>query len=227
MQYRNIFIYFFGCFFSGCVVASSLTIDEPLELLKINGQEHVANFFASKTSIDLVKGRHVVLMRYKDIFDDSDEDDHTTVKSEPFIVIFDITDDNQQLVAVSPEINNLKAARGFAEEPSMSLIEQATDSVVSTEVMSLVEFEQKQFQAAITLPPVKQKPSTPVVVDQKVKLSQTVQNPKKNFQAIKDNASLNDASQNTRALEMLMYWWQEASQEDKKIFLEKVDMVKE
>lgn len=103
--------------------AVTLVVPERFIVLSVNDEEQPSNFFAQQTQLTLEKGEYILLLKYQDLFDG--DDDHTTVKSKPFVVTFTITDQlpKQTVLTVESQlIDDVKQAKVFARKPTVSIV---------------------------------------------------------------------------------------------------------
>lgn len=190
----------FLSFFSFSSFSSTLTIPENFQLLKVNGKEYSSSLFAKEVQLELTSGKHVLLLRYKEMFEDDDNDDHTTIKSPPFLLMFDIY--NEPLQIKSVHFIDDSTARAYAKKPTV-VLENTKKVKVASKSLLLSEFEQNQYRAALTK-----------VQNEQVELMSTSTLESK--QSIQQPANL---KQNSRASEMLNYWWQQATAHEQQQFI--------
>jgi len=199
----------FLSFFSFFSYSATLTIPENLQLLKVNGQEYSTSLFERKVQLDLAAGEHVLLLRYKEMYEDDDNDDHTTIKSSPFLLMFDIANEPLRITPISfPEES---AARAFAKKPTVTLENMLAVKVASKSLL-LSDFEQHQYKAALAL---------------KQNILAATQSEKSAHLTPKHSAQKADVIKNSRAIEMLNYWWQQASEHEQQQFIEQHRLKKE
>ncbi len=204
--------------------ANTLVVPALFEVLKVDGKKFDSGFFRTEQSIKLVNGQHVILLRYEELFEDMENDDHTIVKSEPFVVMFNINQVPLKLVA-KPNIDEADALK-FIEKPKVSLVDKNNTPVNST-TMLLSEFEQDQFQQVLAEKVVK----ASAMNDNKASVKTNHSKPTiaANVNTMSDSKSSTNKEakvqpvssnvQDSRALDMLNYWWQQASAEQKQMFI--------
>lgn len=198
----------FLSFFSFSSFSSTLTIPENFQLLKVNGQEYTSSLFAKEFQLELASGKHVLLLRYKEMFEDDDNDDHTTIKSPPFLLMFDIYKEPLQIKSV--RFIDDSAARAYAKKPTV-VLENTLKVKVASKSMLLSEFEQNQYRAALTKVQTKQ-----------VELISTSTPESKQSSPPPMNLE-----QSSRASEMLNYWWQQATVHEQQQFIKQQVFKKE
>lgn len=188
-------------FFTSLAHSATLTIPETFKLLKINNQNYQSSFFETETQVDLSFGRQVLLLRYQDIFDDYDNDDHTKVSSEPFVVIFDMPP--YDITVRAPVLADEKEAKQFAQNPEFDFIRASHNgelakqsNLAKAEVLWLTDFENKQYQAI------------------QLAHSNTATQPLSAKQTLET-----EKLEGVNALANLKFWWQQASKSQQQAFL--------
>ena len=56
--------------------AVQLVVPDIYQLIKVNGQAVSSDFFSSDTVVDLKVGRNILVLKYSELFEDDDNDDH-------------------------------------------------------------------------------------------------------------------------------------------------------
>jgi uncharacterized protein YccT (UPF0319 family) len=212
-----IFASFFTSFSSH---AAKLTIPDVFKVTKINGAEQSTSFFASENTFDVKEGKNIVVVQYSELFEDADNDDHVTIKSEPQMLLF-TAEKNTHYILNNPKLEEDSQARLFAKKPVFSL---STTDNVSIEVFSQSTAE---FEASRVF---EQLEKNQLVLAQ----SQLAENSKtsvdSNLSRVNEN-SINESNAVNRvkvqssveALNMLEYWWQKADIEQRKAFMKAIN----
>lgn len=223
MYVKSLFVFLLFSDFSS---ANILTVPEWFEVLKVDGKTYSSDFFSTTQLIEMNDGKHVLLLKYKELFDDPENDDHTTIKSEPFLVMFSMQ--GQPLKVASKVNKDESEARVFAESPLVKLIDQNGKERQST-TMLLADFEQKQFQSAL----LNQAIDTPSLAkseitnknDSQQVVSKTSTKPidtaKK--QPVKSESKLQEPV-SSPAYDMLIYWWKQADEQQKNAFMKQLNL---
>ena len=170
--------------------ANQITFPEVYDVLKVDGQERISNFFERKTEIPLTTGRHVILYRYNELFED-DDDGHTKIKSEPYVLV--LQKGQESVVVNNPDNLDEAQARKYAELPKLSINSESGAEVVF-KTFALSEFEQQQYRSVLD--------------------SQT----EKVLQTSEKKQTVSGAN----ALNMLNYWWQQATEQERTEFLKQI-----
>jgi len=181
----------FGCH-------ASIVFPEAYEVLKVNGKTYENSFFSSASEIKVNAEKQVILYRYNELFEDVDNDDHTKIKSAPFVLIIDGT--SEQITIKSPELNDIKQAREYALNPTLVIVD-TKEQLVSHTISSLAEFEQTQYDKALHAHRLHNTNNNLPEKSTRINVTSKVEEPQ------------------SRALSMLNYWWQQASEQEKRIFI--------
>ncbi|WP_085297163.1 DUF2057 family protein [Cognaticolwellia mytili] len=137
---------FLICLMSFNVSANVIIFPENITVLSVNGIEQSSHFFARETQIEFSTGNQVVVLKYQDLFEG--DDDHTKVKSKPFVVLFtlnELLNAKNKIMAVTPRIEELSQAKAFAKNPKVKLLMESGKEIASVN-QSLIKFNaQGQF----------------------------------------------------------------------------------
>ena len=137
---------FLICLMSFNISANVIIFPENITVLSVNGIEQSNNFFARETQIEFSTGNQVVVLKYQDLFEG--DDDHTNVKSKPFVVLFNLSESlnaKDRITVVTPNIEELSQAKAFAKNPKVKLLMGSGKEIASVN-QSLIKFNaQGQF----------------------------------------------------------------------------------
>lgn len=130
---------------------AKLEVPEIIQILSIDGQEQLGNFFGNKQHTrSILVGERVLSVRYNQLFNVSSED-HDILKSKPMAIRFVAeAGKTYQLTANPPK--RYEAAKEFAKQPDIQLIDKTTGTsqqavaVKSYAEASLVDTIGKAFQ---------------------------------------------------------------------------------
>jgi uncharacterized protein YccT (UPF0319 family) len=185
--------------FVSYVNAATLTVPDAFVVKEIDGKKVSKGFFSKETKIDLIKGEHVLVLFYEDLFEELEFGfgGSTTVKSEPFVIKF-ILDKQQSLQLISPTIKNQKSAQLYAKSPQV-MIKDEKGKLLVLEYADFAEY--KAVKDLKTMVALAQK-STPKIVEPKSVQLTPQQEPVLSPQS----------------LSMLKFWWQKASNKEKEQF---------
>jgi len=186
------------------VNAAELKITDNIVLRDVDDKVIEQGFLSKKQLITLSEGKHSLVLKYKDVFEDIDFAEERLVKSDYFVVKF-VVEGQQSLTLSTTKINDLAAAERFAQKPELILLGEDNQEVVLTlQKLSDYELAKQVTQVVTTL-------SYPAdSVQSNTKASKV----NKNEQTFNDNV-INQVD----AVPMLKYWWKKANQVEKTNFL--------
>lgn len=217
------------CYFlSFSAYSGEVKIADVFYVLKVDGKEFSTNFFASETNLQLSSGKHVILMEYKDIFEGED-DGHTKITSEPFLVILEA--DNRDIIINKPLLEDIPAARKFSQNPKLQITD-LKNKLISHQVHFLDDVKASNEQALLSNVNLSANITDTVKIDESHATTQdTLEKVEKQGNAPitkKHSQSKNSGSdikhlQEPVALDMLNYWWQQASDEQRNAFISKIN----
>ena len=183
--------------------AAKLTITDNLILRDIDDKSVEHGFLSKKQTFELTPGKHTLIIKYKDVFEDLDFAEDRLVTSDYFVVKFTV-ENQQELLLSTSKINDLAAAEHFARKPELSLLDEDKKAVV-LDLEKLKDYElAKQVTKVVT------NLSVPIVTTQNINKASIVANSELAFN--------NKVLDNVDAVPMLKYWWQKANQEEKDRF---------
>lgn len=186
------------------VSAATLTISDNLVIRDIDNKS-VEQGILSKTQVfQLIQGEHILVLKYKDVFEDLEFGEERLVKSDYFVVKFSVKNQQELLLSTS-NIHDLAAAERFIKSPELNLLDEHKQEV-ALELETLNDYElAKQVTKVVT------SLSAPAVISQN---NNKITNTTKNKQTFSTQVM-----NNVDIVPMLKYWWQKASKNDKESFL--------
>ena len=185
-------------------VAETIHFPEEFVPLQVGDRLIEQSFFSRVDDVELAPGTYQVKMKYTDLFEQG-YDDHQVVESEPFWVEVTV-ESGKDYDLVFNRASNAVAAEVFAESPQVSLKAKGSELAMPLSIVSY-RAASVPVQAVATAPVVaSSKPATavPVTLPAKVPGGQA---------GLKNTPS---------AAAMLEFWWQQASPEERRAFLQKV-----
>ncbi|PKG84153.1 DUF2057 domain-containing protein [Colwellia sp. 75C3] len=192
--------------------AAQLTITDNLVIRDIDEKSVEQGFLSKSQVFQLSQGRHVLVLKYKDVFEDVEFGEERLVKSDYFVVKFSI-ENQQKLLLSTSHINDLAAAERFIKSPELNLSDEGKQEVVlNLETLSDYELAKQVTKVVTTL-------SAPAVISQS--------NDKITNETKKDQAFSAQVINNVDTVPMLKYWWQKASENEKESFLNFINKKKE
>ena len=208
--------------FSWNISAATLSVSDNLVLRELDDKRLSDGFFADAFSntaaIELSKGSHTLLIKYKDVYEDIDFAEERLVESEFFIVKFTLNE-QQHLKLRTPDIKGLSAAEKFAQSPEIMLLdENAIALPLTLEKQSDYKLAKQVEKVVTALPIQSQKVNESNQVSLSNKHTGSVEQVNVNSTAEKQSFNEQVLSK-TQSLPMLKYWWQKASDKDKEDFI--------
>jgi uncharacterized protein YccT (UPF0319 family) len=201
--------------------AANLNVTDNLIVTEINNKVVDHGIIGHKSTFSLEPGNYALIIHYKDVFEDLDFAEDRVVKSKEFVVKLSITT-QKQLKLATVSIKNLAQAEAYAKSPELTLtdennkqlalelvnvsdykITQKVDIAVNSYVAKQAINNEKPLQKSVTIIAPK--------IDERAPISQSIIKSPKPKQA--DNTLIQ-----VKSLTMLKFWWQNASDEEKKQF---------
>jgi len=182
-----------------------LTVTDNLIIRDIDDKAVEQGFLSTKQTVELAHGQHTLVIKYKDVFEDLDMGEERLVKSDYFVVKFNVK--NQQTLFLSTiKITDLAQAERFVRTPELTLHDEDKRTLVlDLETLSDYELSKQVTKVVTTL-------SAPVVV---TKSNSQITNMTKDTQDF--NQKVIDE---VDAVPMLKFWWNKASQGEKEDFVD-------
>ncbi len=190
------------------VSAAKLTITDNLVIRDIDDKAVEHGFLSKNQTLELTQGKHVLVIKYKDVFEDLDFGEERLVKSDYFVVKFTVS--NQQSLRLSTSnISNLAAAERFIKSPELNLFDELKQEV-TLELETLKDYDlAKQVTKVVTTL------SAPAIMSQTTNKTSITTKSEQTFSTKVIN--------NLDAVPMLKYWWQKANKDEKEKFLDFIE----
>jgi len=199
--------------------AATLTVSDDLIVTEVDNKVVDHGLLGEKSTFSLSKGSHALIVFYKDVFEDLDFAEERVVKSKDFVIKFTITD-QEELSLATVGIKNLAQAESFAKSPELDIIDERSRPIeIELENVSDYKIGQ-QVDIAVSAYESKQNSNNKGVV-----LAKTAAVSKPATPANK-NQQLSNTLIQVNSLAMLKYWWQNASDEEKKHFKQYITVKK-
>ena len=186
--------------------ANEIYIPSSITVLSVNGKVHSLNFFSTSTTLTVESGKNSIVLQYKELFEDDENDDHATIKSKPFIVIFTIENDDD-LVLTHENIIDEERARLFVKQPTVDIYSSKGDK------LNIYLKDYDLYQAEVMYKHTQHQSSFAKVVNNN---ESSMQN--NHFVQKANVTNGKNAGGNDYALTMLKYWWNQASKDQKEQF---------
>jgi len=193
-----------GSFIAVEANAATLMVTDNLILRDVDDKAVEHGFLSKKRTIDLTQGKHTLVIKYKDVFEDLDMGEDRLVKSDYFVVKL-VVENQQKLFLSTSKISDLASAERFVKSPEVILLdENKQELVLELETLSDYKLGQQVTKVVTTL-------SAPVVISQSNSTTMTTAEDSQAF----NNKVINKVD----TVPMLKYWWQKANKDEKENFL--------
>lgn len=206
--------------------AAKLVVPEEFVVERLNTETFLPSFFTKSTSLNVPSGQNVLVLKYSQMFEDDLEDHHTTVRSDAFMLIFSVGDE-QEILFEFPEQLDIDSAHKFATKPMVTLLNEHGKALALLN-KSLSEFNDQVMKESLTQQKIiNQRALNQVVANahennfQNNQVTQTKANTMQNHQGELHIEPEVQASPD--AIDMLKYWWLKATPKQRKAFQEFVN----
>lgn len=213
-------ILFISSTVSTTIWATTLEVSESLIVSHINNKAVEHGFISNSSVFTLTPGQHALTLHYKDVFEDFTIAEHRVVKSKDFVAIFTVNQQNS-LTLMTPQIKNLAQADRFALSPTLILLDEnsqqlniAYENVADYKIAEQVEQAITTYTEQQAITKNNHQNSMPQTAEQTV-IKQTS---KLTIEEKSQKRPHNNNLIQIDALPMLKYWWQNASDSEKKLF---------
>jgi len=198
---------FFSLMLSTSVIAAStLHVTEKFVVVSVNGQSFSSGLFSKEAKVPLKKGINKIALRYKELFEESLGDDHEVVTSDIFVIQLSIQKEQiYTLQYLRP--HDTSAARRYAREPKISVVDSQGKNISVENIYLASQSEGFVTQATKT-----NRQAQPMINITSPKIA------KKPTKA---------SSEQAMAGQMLIFWWNKATAEQKQSFLNEIKAVQE
>ena len=197
----------FALFYSASSLAETIRFPEEFVPLQVGERLIEQSFFSRVDDVELAPGTYQLKLKYTDLYEQG-YDDHQVVESEPFWVEVTV-ESGKNYDLVFNRASNAVAAEVFAESPQVSLKAKGSELAMPLSTIGYRTAPAPAPAQAVARAPVaasSPQPATaaPVTLPAKVPGGQ---------------AGLKNMP---NAASMLEFWWQQASPEERRAFLQKV-----
>ncbi|GLX76776.1 UPF0319 protein [Thalassotalea insulae] len=198
--------------------AQQLQVPANVEVVKVNGIAQGFNLFEQQHMVPLRQGRNVLTIQYSELFDDVDYDDHTRIKSALMVLVFNIAK-QQALTLLTPYINDQVQAKQFADSPHFAIVDDENNNIA----MEL--FDLDNYLAVTRNQEIAQQQSKNI--EQIASVDSAKATPVTDHQASTHRPITKTELAQQYALDMLHYWWQQATDKQKMQFKSAISTVKD
>ncbi len=120
------------CLLATPLGAAELQVPEPFDVLAANGKE-ISSSLQRKKVLPLQPGRNVIVLEYDQLFDAVYGDSHDRIQSKPFALIFDANTDDR-LTLIDPAFESGTAAAAWAVAPTVTVHNASKQAITVTAV---------------------------------------------------------------------------------------------
>ena len=202
----------------GAWAATSIAIPHPYVVYLLDGKPVQNDLFSSRSALSLTPGPHQLVIRFEGTFKDQSES--RLISGEPVVINLS-TKADQQLVIEFTYPRSYSAAEQYLKQQKLHILDKATGQVVKADYFVMPKKEglhigrnyQEELVAmgkAFAQPAARSKPAQ--VISGTAAVAVTATNTAQ--PATKEQK----LDQNTQALEMLKYWYNQANGETRKAF---------
>ncbi|WP_455217192.1 DUF2057 domain-containing protein [Kaarinaea lacus] len=216
---------------------ATIIIPESFNLLFVDKNERGSLLSGGGAAIKVLPGSHELIIKYQQYWDLQTSDDHERTESKPIKIIFEANAGQTYRVSFKkPE--DVREARSFAKNPGIEIIEAQSSNTVAANItynlysqgviagMIIKDSEPEasepmtnEAMASEQTPPAST--ATPAAVTAPVVVMAAPSSSPSSASSASDNNSSNtNTKEDGRALEMLKYWWETASDNQRKAFQE-------
>ena len=186
------------------IAESQLTISKEFNIISVNGKAQTHNLSSNSSLLKLNSGLNKIAISYESIFK-SKAEHFETIKSNIFVVSFYLPSDGRYRLLHLKQAN-LKAARMFIQDPQINIIDQQGKNIKSKQF----------FPASQSIDLIHQSTKKNIEIQQPIRLvSKKPSNTNQEKNIPKEDAEV-----------MLLFWWQQASTQQRESFLETISQTK-
>lgn len=190
----------------------TLNIPESFNIIFVDKKKYGASLYSGDTKMGFLPGSHQLLIMYKEFWE-TPGDEHDRIESKPISITFNVEAGQQYRITYNGP-DNINDARSYAKNPSIDLINTASNTSVAANIEYNV-YSRSFFENLFNEDDATTEKSAPLPTAEIV--SPTPPTP--TLAAPKASSSTDTAeTEDSRALEMLKYWWETASDNQKKAF---------
>jgi uncharacterized protein YccT (UPF0319 family) len=196
--------------------AATLSVSDNLIVTQIDNKSVDHGMLGNKSTFSVNKGSHALIIFYKDVFEDVDFAEDRVIKSKDFVVKFSIKEE-KQLNLATIAIKNLAQAESFSKSPTL-VIKDERNKIIEIELENVSDYKiAQQVDIAVNT----------YASNQNIKNDKTPKLAKKDV--VSKPIILTSNKQQTgntliqvNSLNMLKYWWQKASVQEKNQFKQNI-----
>ena len=188
---------------------SKLTVNEDFNVISVNGTSVEQKLFTNNNQVSLKSGINKIALIFEVVYEN--DDDFDIIKSDAFVISFYAKNHAQYLLKYLKSANS-RAARKYALNPIFSI--EDIDGRLIQNKSRLLESNSESFVNQQT------KPS---LMGQTRLLITSDKTPQGNKNKSPEDLRAINSNQDVDPVEMLDYWWLQASPKQRKSFLDKIE----
>lgn len=201
-------------------LASEINFPDTFKIHQYNGEKVQSSFFNPTNEVKLKGNLHELVVSFEDVFEDEFNDTHTVINSEKFVVKFSYSG-SKAIVVSTPKLQSEDDAFSFIRKPQLVLTgdndtEVPHQSYWYKEIKTQTITDNYTQQTPVTVSANQQ--VTSVTHELRPVLATSVVQVKTSQGAEVQIKSEQDRT--PAALDMLKFWWQQASIAERQQFLE-------
>ena len=218
---------------------ATLVIPEAFNILFVDRKKYGPALYSGDTNIAVLPGKHQIIIKYKDFWDVGSGSER--VESDPISITINVVAGHKYQVQFA-KLATIDDARAFAKNPSIKIIDPSTQEEVTTNIQYKLysssffdtmfkpsdqdssnqsnteqESEKTTTPAAVPVPTPVPAPSATVGKSAVTAQSSSSEAPVTGSPNT-GSEEKQTRGENTRALDMLKYWWGTADQAQKEAF---------
>ncbi len=195
------------CFSADCKASSTLLVDQDFNVISFNGVSYKSSFVTSDSKIKLNPGVNKIAIEYEVVFDH--DDDFDLIKSDTVLVSF-YANRNQNYVLSYLKPANPRAARIFAKNPTISILDQTGKNLKASSYF--LGSKSESFINQQTKPSLRGQQPINIISNK---------NPRSTKKRPAVHSSKPDKPM-TDVAEKLEFWWSKATPKQREAFLKKI-----
>lgn len=195
------------------VYGATIKFSEEIIPLQVNDEKVEHSLFSSVDKVTVPQGQHKIKVKYKDLYE-IDYDEHEVIESDPFWLVVNIDKSEATYQISMPRADDIAGAKRYIKSPFANFKERGKNNqalrlepvkahvVLSTETNNMADLPTSSTIEKIPSNSTAYAPKSPPKA--KVATNQSTSAP---------------VSQQPSALNMLEFWWSQASEQEKAAFL--------
>jgi uncharacterized protein YccT (UPF0319 family) len=191
--------------------ATTFNVSDNLIVSEIDNKIVEHGLLSKQSTFTLNPGKHVIVVYYKDVFEDLDFAENRVVKSKDFVAKFSVTEETHLELTTIP-IKNLAQAESFSKSPLL-LLTDGNKGEIHIELENINDYRiAQQVNIAVDKAIVEQTSIANNLTTTNISSPSPVK-----------TQSVSNTLIQVNALTMLKYWWQNTSSEERESFKQHIE----